>query len=124
MSNQEQETSTEIQTVSENPQVQSNDENIDKSDENEKLPAASEVKVANEQQQPATRRVIMPQDIRYSTEQGDREKLMEKYDTYQVSDSNSCTIRFLTDHRQKKNLLGRHEGTHVNTHLTLSISCS
>ena len=118
MSNQEQESSTEIKTVSENTEVPSNDENI------EKPSVSSEVKVANEQPATTTRRVIMPQDIRYSTEQGDREKLMEKYDNYQVSDSNSCIIRFLTDHRQKKNLLGRHEGTHSHTHLISSISSS
>ena len=52
----------------------------------------------------------MPQDIRYSTEPNDREKLMEKYKNYQVSDTNACNIRFLTDNRQKKNILGRHEG--------------
>lgn len=121
MSNQEQESSIEIKTVSENTEVPSNDETIEKSS------VSSEVQIANEQQAAAattTRRVIMPQDIRYSTEQGDREKLIEKYDNYQVSDSNSCIIRFLTDHRQKKNLLGRHEGTHSHMHLTFSISSS
>src|SRR5689334_3997038 len=55
-------------------------------------------------------RITMPQDIRYSTEQNDREKLMEKYNNYEISDINACNIRFLIDHRQKKLLFGRNEG--------------
>lgn len=57
------------------------------------------------------RRAAMPQDIRYATEHDDRDKLLDKYNNYQVSDTNACRLRFLTDHRQKKNLLGRTEGT-------------
>jgi hypothetical protein len=112
MSNQEQEL-TETKPTSknsdENP-TSNNDEKIEKSIENEKYSSSSENKILNEQE-PTTRRIIMPQDIRYSTEQGDRDKLIEKYNNYQVSDTNSCNIRFLIDHRQKKNLLGRNEGT-------------
>lgn len=118
MSTQEQEV-TEVKPVSENPEIQltdenptsNNDEKITKSDENEKpssSSSSSENKISTEQE--PTRRITMPQDIRYSTEQGDRDKLINKYNTYQVSDTNSCNIRFITDHRQKTNLLGRNEG--------------
>ena len=61
-------------------------------------------------EQETKRRMKMPQDVRYATEQGDRDKLAEKYELYQVSDTNACNIRFVIDQRQKKNLLGRHEG--------------
>lgn len=126
MSNQEQE-STETKPATETTDVPSNNENIEKTDENTSTPS-SEAKISNEQETTTaastttstTRRVMMAQDIRYATEQGDRDKLMEKYENYQVSDSNSCIIRFLTDHRQKKNLFGRNEGTHSNNnHLFL-----
>ena len=80
--------------------------------DNEKTPALDKSlpQDANEPETTA-RRIHMPQDIRYSTEQGEREKLMEKYSHYQVSDTNACTIRFLMDHRQKRNLFDSHEGT-------------
>jgi hypothetical protein len=122
MSNQEQE-STETKIPSENSEIQTTDENsslnnnekLEKSDENEKsFSSSSENKISNEQE--TTRRIIMSQDIRYSTEQGDREKLLEKYNNYQVSDTNSCNIRILIDHRQKKNLLGRNEEENSNLH--------
>lgn len=118
MSNQEQEL-TETQPASENSDenpTSNNDEKIEKSIENEKCSSSSENKISNEQE-PTTRRIIMPQDIRYSTEQRDRDKLIEKYNNYQVSDTNSCNIRFLIDHRQKKNLLGRNEGTNLRNNL-------
>jgi hypothetical protein len=112
MSNQEQELS-EISVTSENPEIKTSDENpplnnnenIEKSDENEN-------KISNGHE--TTRRITMPQDIRYSTEQGERDKLIEKYNNYEVSDTNACNIRFLTDHRQKKNFLGRNEGTNLS----------
>ncbi len=115
MNNQEEE-SSETKSTSENSEIQTTDENstlnndekIEKSNENEKSCSSPENKISNEQE--PTRRIIMSQDIRYSTEQGDRDKLIEKYNNYQVSDTNSCNIRFLTDHRQKKNLFGRNEG--------------
>ena len=122
MSNQEQE-STETKTASETTDIPSNHENIEKSDEHVKSSSSpAEVTISNEQETATTttttttttRRMVMTQDIRYATEQGDREKLMAKYENYQVSDSNSCIIHFLTDNRQKKNLLGGNEGTHLN----------
>ena len=105
MSNQEQE-SIEVKPTSEN-QTTDNNENIEKSSPAEQEPPPP----------PPPRRIVMPQDIRYATEQGDRDKLLEKYNNYQVSDTNSCNIRFLTDHRQKKSLLGRNEGTDVRVSL-------
>jgi hypothetical protein len=119
MSNQEQEL-TETQPASENSDenpTSNNDEKIEKLIENEKCSSSSENKISNEQE-PTARRIIMPQDIRYSTEQRDRDKLIEKYNNYQVSDTNSCNIRFLIDHRQKKNLLGRNEGTNLRNNLS------
>lgn len=56
-----------------------------------------------------SRRMTMPQDIRYATESSDREKLMEKFNNYQMSDVNACFIRFLIDRRQKKILFGSNE---------------
>jgi len=114
MSNQEQE-SSDVTTVSENAEIKTTDENqLSNNNENENSSISSENKTSNNStisnEQETTRRITMPQDIRYSTEQGDREKLVEKYNNYQVSDTNSCNIRFLTDYRQKKNLLGRNEG--------------
>jgi hypothetical protein len=124
MSNQEQELSEAV-TVSEDPEIKTSDETqssngsekIEKSVEKEESNSSSpsEKKISNDSdisnKQETTRRSTIPQDIRYATEQGDREKLMAKYNNYQVSDTNSCNVRFLTDHRQKKNLLGRNEGT-------------
>lgn len=103
---------TETKSVSENLENQPTDENLtsnndEKSNDNEKL-SSSENKISSEQE--PTRRIIMAQDIRYATEQGDRDKLLNKYNNYQVSDTNSCNIRFITDNRQKRNLLGRNEG--------------
>ncbi len=112
MSNQEQESIETKTTTSENldeNQTTDNHEKIENS-------SSSENKTSNEQE-PPPRRIVMPQDIRYSTEQRDRDKLLEKYNNYQVSDTNSCIIRFLTDHRQKKNLLGRNEGTDFRKNL-------
>jgi hypothetical protein len=124
MSNQEQEIietksvseNSEIQTTDENPTT-NNDEKIEKSNENDKSSSSSSEKKTPTEQE-TTRRIIMPQDIRYSTEQRDRDKLIEKYNNYQVSDTNSCNIRFMTDHRQKKNLLGRNEGTNFQKNLS------
>jgi len=122
MSNQAQE-SIETKTASENADIQPVDEN-QTTENNEKIEtsSSSENKTSNDQEPPpptATRRIVMAQDIRYSTEQGDRDKLIEKYNNYQVSDTNSCNIRFLTDHRQKKNLFGRNEGTDFRKNLFL-----
>lgn len=61
------------------------------------------------------------EDIRCSTERNDRDKLMEKYDNYQVSSTNACNIRFLADHRQKQALFGRPEGIHQM--ITSIMSC-
>jgi hypothetical protein len=76
----------------------------------ENLPTTSNDENQLSDEQRSTCRITMPQDIRYSTEQHDREKLMEKYNNYQISDTNACNIRFLTDNRQKKFLFGRTEG--------------
>lgn len=65
---------------------------------------------SNSSEQRPTRRSTVSEDIRYSTEQKDREKRLEKYDNYQVSPTNACNIRFLTDHRQKQSLFGHPEG--------------
>ena len=59
---------------------------------------------SNEVENTTTRQFKMPQDIRYSTEQDDRDKLMKKYENYQISDSKLCIVRFLIDHRQKRKL--------------------
>ena len=75
-------------------------ENLEKTNENE----------ANSTEQRPTRRSVISEDIRYSSEQNDREKRLEKYDNYQVSQTNACNIRFLADHRQKQSLFGRPEG--------------
>ena len=119
MSNQKRELS-EVTTVPNNTEIQDNgnnqvsnaDKQIEKSNTNERSSSeyvnSNDLTVSNEQE--TTVRITMPQDIRYSTEKGDQEKLMEKYNSYQVSDKNSCNIRFLIDHRQKRNLLGRNEG--------------
>ncbi len=65
----------------------------------------------NQSSEKVNRRSTISQDIRYSNEQNnDREKLVEKYNNYQISDINACNIRFLIDNRQKKSLLGRKEG--------------
>jgi hypothetical protein len=102
MNDQEQQTiisSENLPTLSndENPSL----ENIEKIKEDE----------SNSSEQCSTRRLTIPQDIRYSNEQNnDREKLVEKYNNYQISDTNACNIRFLIDNRQKKSLLGRKEG--------------
>ncbi|CAF0806853.1 unnamed protein product [Rotaria sordida] len=108
MSDQEQQL-TETTVSSENPISVS--DNQDQSCENEK-PKANE---STSSEQSSTRRITMPQDIRYSTEENDREKLMKKYNNYQISDTNACNIRFLTDSRQKKNLFGRHEAEENST---------
>ena len=129
MSNPDQEV-TETQTVSENADIQSTEENQSTNTEEkiEKSSSAPENQISNEPETTTKitpRRIVMSQDIRYATEQGDRDKLMEKYNNYQVSDTNSCNIRFLTDHRQKKNLLGRNEGIYFikNVPFALLIHC-
>jgi len=104
MSDQEQQL-TETKVSDENLPITSNDQN-ELSENTEKLKENE----SNPSEQCSTRRITMPQDVRYSTEQNDREKLMEKYDNYQISDTNACNIRFLTDNRQKKFLFGRNEG--------------
>ncbi|CAF0787904.1 unnamed protein product [Adineta ricciae] len=48
----------------------------------------------------------MPQDVRYAIDEDDRTKLTEKYNNYEISNTNACNIRFLTDSRQKKTLFG------------------
>jgi hypothetical protein len=86
---------------SENPEIISNEQSQElNTNKNE----------SDQSEQSSTRRITMPQDVRYSTDQNDREKLAKKYDNYEISDTNACNIRFLTDSRQKKNLLGRNEG--------------
>ncbi|CAF3332901.1 unnamed protein product [Rotaria socialis] len=100
--------STDISVSSENTTTVPNDENqsSEKRKENESTPS----------EQSSTRRVTMPQDIRYATDQNDRDRLIKKYNNYQVSDVNACNIRFLTDNRQRKNLFGRNEEEHSNLH--------
>lgn len=66
--------------------------------------------MSSENETNSSNRTTISKDIRYSTEQNDREKLLEKYDNYQISDTNACNIRFLIDNRQKKSLLGQNEG--------------
>ena len=103
MSHQEQE-SAEVNPAPESENHEANG--------NEK-PAAEENRPTVNEQEPICR-MKMPQDIRYATEQGDRDKLSEKYGHYQVSDVNTCNMRFVIDYRQKKNLLGgRHDGKNV-----------
>ncbi|CAF2581483.1 unnamed protein product [Rotaria sp. Silwood2] len=89
-------------TVSDNQNQSS--ENTEKLKENETTPSEQ------------SHRITMPQDIRYSTEQNDRDKLIKKYNNYQTSDTNACNIRFLTDNRQKKSLFGRHEEENSSLH--------
>lgn len=86
-------------TLSSNDQNQSS-ENTEKPKENESIPP----------EQTTTRRSMMPQDIRYATDENDRNKLIKKYENYQISDVNACNIRFLTDNRQRKSIFGRNEG--------------
>jgi hypothetical protein len=116
MTDQEQQ-STETTVSVNNLPITSNDqdqltENTEKLKENE----------SNSSEQRSTGRITIPQDIRYSTEQNDREKLLEKYNNYQISDINACNIRFLTDNRQKKILFGRNEGENKQK-LTFDIYC-
>lgn len=58
---------------------------------------------------PQPQRMTMPQDIRYATEPSDHEKLLEKYQNYEVSETDTCLLRFLLDRRQKKLLAGSSE---------------
>lgn len=104
MSEQEPKT---IETVvsSENPTTTSQQKNENL--ENTEKPKENQVKSS---EQSSTPRITMPQDVRYATEPSDREKLIQTYNDYQISDTNACNIRFLTDNRQKKNLFGRNEG--------------
>ncbi|UJR23375.1 hypothetical protein I4U23_026384 [Adineta vaga] len=88
---------TETTVSSENP----SSDNIEKSKENQVI--------VSEQRSQVTSRVTMPQDIRYSIEEDDRTKLLEKYNNYEISDVNACNIRFLTDNRQKNNLFGQND---------------
>ncbi|CAF0936876.1 unnamed protein product [Adineta ricciae] len=106
MSHQEQ----ELAEVSAAPENESHDVT-----ENEKPSAVENRSTVNEQE--PIRRMKMPQDIRYATEQSDRDKLSEKYGHYQVSEVNTCNMRFVIDYRQKKNLLGgRHDDEDSNLH--------
>lgn len=100
MSDQEHQ-STETIVSSENLPTTSNNNDDDKNQVSEKL---------KENESNSTNRIKIPQDVRYSIEENDREKLTEKYNNYQISDINTCNIRFLTDNREKKNLVGRDEG--------------
>ena len=79
-------------------------------DQEQQLTTENPVEISNDDKKQSTSRTTMSQDIRYSTEPNDREKLIEKYNKYQVSDTNACNIRFLTDKRQKKLLFSRNEG--------------
>jgi hypothetical protein len=106
MTDQEQQLPETIVST-ENPVEISND---DQNPSSEKLKENE----PNSSEQHSTRRITIPQDVRYSTEPNDREKLMEKYNNYQISDINACNMRFLTDNRQKKFLFGRHEGKTIN----------
>lgn len=118
MNNQEEESST-TKTVSENPTIEKSDENSTlNTNENSNInesPCSSENQKTSDlnisTEQSVRTRISMPQDIRYAAEPDDREKIVEKYNNYQVSDTNACNIRFLTDNKQKRNLLGRNEGT-------------
>ena len=112
MSNQEQDVSKANEPSENSPSQTASDSQISHQEETSLSAENVIVKdapVATEQEKPP-RRAAMPQDIRYATEHDDRDKLLDKYNSYQVSDTNACRLRFLTDHRQKKNLLGRNEG--------------
>ena len=100
MTDQEQKI-TETTTSTSNDEQQSV-ENSEKTKENEPKSSESEER--------PTRRSTISEDIRCSTDRNDRDKLMEKYENYQVSSINACNIRFLADHRQKQSLFGRPEG--------------
>ncbi|CAF1346917.1 unnamed protein product [Adineta steineri] len=104
MSDQEQQPIDKI-ISSENLEVISkDDDNNEKRQETEKNPS----------EQRSTQRITMPQDVRYSIEQNDRDKLMEKYTNYQISDINACNIRFLIDSQQKKVLFGENDEENCN----------
>ncbi|CAF3426312.1 unnamed protein product [Rotaria sp. Silwood1] len=103
MTDQDQQLS-ETTVSSENTTIVS--DNKDQSSENTEKLKENETTTS---EQSSTHRITMPQDIRYTTEENDREKLMKKYNNYQISDTNACNIRFLTDNRQKKSLFGRHD---------------
>lgn len=100
MTDQEQQI-TETTTSASNDEQQSV-ENSEKTKENESKPS----------EERSTRRSNISEDIRCSTDRNNRDKLMEKYENYQVSSTNACNIRFLADHRQKQSLFGRPEGMH------------
>ncbi|CAF0743222.1 unnamed protein product [Didymodactylos carnosus] len=52
-----------------------------------------------------------PQDIRYSSEHIERDKIIEKFRRYEMSDTNACTVRFLIVSQQQKKLFGyKHQG--------------
>ena len=104
MTDQDQQ-STETTVSSEQPKLVADDPQLSSSNNETKVDDTSVV-----DSKPAARRVMMPQDVRYSTEANDREKLLEKYNNYEESTINACNIRFLIDHREKKLLLGQNEG--------------
>ena len=113
MSNQEQDMSkTTLSSTEDFPSQPASDNQVSNQEEKSLSTdnqLVEDAPVPSEPEKP--RRAAMPQDIRYATEHDDRDKLLDKYNNYQVSETNACRLRFLTDHRQKKNLLGRTEGT-------------
>ena len=110
MTDQDQQSAeTAISSESEQPKPVADGQTLSPSNNETKVDTSDAVD-SKSAEASATRRVNMPQDVRYSTEPNDREKLLEKYNTYEVSAINACNIRFLIDHRQKKLLLGHNEG--------------
>lgn len=110
MTDQDQQSAeTAISSESEQPKPVADAQTLSASNNETKVDTSSAVD-SKPAEASTTRRVNMPQDVRYSTEPNDREKLQEKYDNYEVSSINACNIRFLIDHRQKKLLLGHNEG--------------
>ena len=94
------------QAENEEKPLAKNSETVEKSTEEKSN--ATEDRPAEEPVKP--RRSVISQDIRYATEPDDQDKLLEKYQNYQTSEVNACQLRFLTDHRQKKNFIGRTDG--------------
>jgi len=93
----------------ENP---SNEEKVEtnvSTETSETVEKTNEEKINSTEETAKPRRIVISQDIRYATEPDDQDKLLDKYNQYETSDVNACHLRFITDHRQKKNLIGRND---------------
>lgn len=97
----------------ENP---SNEEKVEtnvSTETSETVEKTNEEKINSTEETAKPRRIVISQDIRYATEPDDQDKLLDKYNQYETSDVNACHLRFITDHRQKKNLIGRNDGNKI-----------